>query len=216
MKETFEEEYWKANYSEPKTMDGIGNSKLHVKYLKSFLELELIDISSIIDFGFGYGYLFQDMLKAFIPYKAVGIEPSKLAFNKARARKLKPVESTKLELFNEDILTWCQRKDTPKMRFDLGICTSVFQYLSEDELKVIIPIMAKRVKYLYLTVTTDKELRRQVEDLQFDDEFALKRTSAFYKKLLSKNFTNISNKFWESKSYFNEDTSLFTDLIYRN
>ena len=156
------------------------------------------------------------MLKAFIPYKAVGIEPSKLAFNKARARKLKPVESTKLELFNEDILTWCQRKDTPKMRFDLGICTSVFQYLSEDELKVIIPIMAKRVKYLYLTVPTDKELRRQVEDLQFDDEFALKRTSAFYKKLLSKNFTNISNKFWESKSYFNEDTSLFTDLIYRN
>ena len=63
MKETFEEEYWKANYSEPKTMDGIGNSKLHVKYLKSFLELELIDISSIIDFGLDMATYFKICLK---------------------------------------------------------------------------------------------------------------------------------------------------------
>ncbi len=213
---TFEKEYWDKNYSEPKSMDCIGNAKEHCKYLKSFLSLELVDISSIIDFGFGYGYLFQQMLKTFLPYKACGLEPSKYAFNKARGRKLSPVESTKLTLLNEDILTWCKRADNSKNRFDLGICTSVFQYLTEQDLQVIIPVMAKRVKYLYLTVPTDVELDRQVEELDFHDTYAIRRSRDFYRRLMSKSFTNISSKFWESKTYFNEETTLFTDLLYRS
>lgn len=213
---TFEQEYWDKNYSQPNSMDGIGNAKDHAKYLKSFFDLELVDISTIVDLGFGYGHLFQKMMKTFIPYRACGVEPSKFAFNKARSRKLKPVESTKLKLYNESLQTWCQRKENKNLRFDLGLCNSVLQYIPTKDLEEIIPVLARRVKFLYLTVPTDIELDRQIEELDFYDSYAIRRSRKFYRSLLSKNFTNISSKLWESKSFYNEKTTLFTDLLYRS
>lgn len=215
-KKTFEIDYWKANYSEPQTMDCIGNAKQHVLYLKYLFELEFIDISSVVDLGFGYGYLFQKMLKAFIPYRASGIEPSKFAYDKATARKLCPVPSTKLTLYNESIEEWCRREETKHNRFDLGICTSVFQYLSDEEIDYIIPILSMRLKYLYLTVPTDVELDKQISDLEFDDKYAIRRSRQFYQEKLGTHFTLVSNKVWESKHYFDETTTLFSDLLYRN
>jgi trans-aconitate methyltransferase len=212
----FDKEYWDKNYSDPHSMDGIGNAKDHVKYLKSFFDLELIDVSSIVDLGFGYGHLFQSMMKTFIPYKAMGIEPSQYAFNKATKRKLKPVDSTKLELFNESVMDWVKRKDSKKLRFDLAICTSVLQYLSKEEIIALVSCLSKRVKYLYLTVPTDIELDRQIDELEFNDTYAKRRSAKFYRKILSEHFTNISSKIWESKFYFNEKTTLFTDLLYRS
>ena len=214
--DTFEQEYWTKNYSQPQSMDGIGNAKDHVNYLKAFFELEMIDVSSIVDLGFGYGYMFQKMMKAFLPYKACGIEPSKLAFNKARSRKLKPVESTNLKLHNETLQKWCERKDNKNTRFDLGLCNSVFQYIPTDDLSKIVPVLARRIKYLYLTVPTDMELDRQIEDLDFYDTYAIRRSRKFYRDLLGEHFTNISSKLWESKNYFDEKTTLFTDLLYRS
>lgn len=216
MTDSFDKDYWSHNYSEPETMDCIGNAKEHSQYLKAFFELEQIDISSIVDLGFGYGYFFQKALKTFIPYKASGIEPSEFAFKKARSRKLKPVESTELILLNESIEQWCKRAENKKVRFDLGICTSVFQYLTEEQLSEILPILSKRIKYLYLTVPTDLELDKQVEDLNFNDTYAIRRGRDFYREILGKHFTNISSKIWESKFYFNEETTLFTDLLYRS
>lgn len=214
--ETFEKEYWVKNYSQPQSMDGIGNAKDHADYLKTFMKLEMVDISSIVDLGFGYGYLFQKVMKAFLPYKACGIEPSKLAFNKARSRKLKPVESTNLKLYNESIQKWCERADNKNTRFDLALCNSVFQYITTEDLENILPIIARRVKYLYLTVPTDIELDRQIDELEFDDTYALRRSRKFYRNLVGKYFTNVSSKLWESKEYFNEKTTLFTDLLYRS
>lgn len=214
--ETFEKEYWKKNYSQPQTMDGVGNAKDHADYLKAFMNLEMVDVSSVIDLGFGYGYLFQKVLKAFLPYKACGVEPSNFAFNKARQRKLKPVESTDLKLYNESIQSWCLRSDSKHTRFDLALCNSVFQYITSEDLKEIIPVLSRRVKYLYLSVPTDIELDRQIEELEFHDTYAIRRNRKFYREILSKNFTNISSKLWESKYYFDEKTSLFTDLLYRS
>ena len=211
----FGAEYWRENYSEPETMDCIGNAKQHVEYLQAAFALEHIDISSILDLGFGYGYLFQKAMKAFIPYKACGIEPSLHAFDKARKRKLKPVDSTNLKLYNESIEDWCNRSDSKQNQFDLGICTSVFQYLTEEQLETIVPVMGRRIKYLYLTVPTDKELDRQITELDFCDKYALRRSRNFYQNILSKNFINVGNKIWESKYYFNEESSHFSDLLYR-
>lgn len=196
-------------------MDCIGNAKQHVDYLKAFFAVEFIDISSIIDLGFGLGYLFQRMLKTFLPYKACGIEPSTYAFDKARVRKLQPVESTKLSLYNESIQAWCQRKDGPHVRFDLGICTSILQYLDDDTIREVIPIIARRVKYLYLTAPTDIELKKQIENLNFHDKYAISRSREKYLELLSPHFTLVSSKVWESKFYFDEDSTLFSDLLYR-
>lgn len=213
---SFEKEYWDKNYSEPETMDCISNAKEHAKYLKSFFELEMIDISSIIDFGFGHGYLFQKVMKEFIPYRAMGIEPSKYIFDKTSKRKLIPVDSTKLKLYHESLETWCLRENSKKLQFDLALCTSVLQYIENSSLEKIVSVVSKRVKYLYLTVPTDIELKRQVEDLDFDDTYALKRSRNFYRKILSKHFTNISSKIWESKFHFNEENTNFTDLLYRS
>lgn len=212
---SFDKEYWDKNYYDPESMDGIGNAKLHAKYLKSFLELEQVDVSSIIDFGFGYGYLFQEMMKAFIPYKATGLEPSEFAFNKTSRRKLKPVESTELDLRCESIQEWCKRKEGPKVRFDLGLCNSVLQYIPDKDLPFIIETLSKRVKYLYLSVPTDTELKRQREEVDFHDTYAIGRSQSYYNRVLSKNFTFISSKFLESKYYFNKETTLFTDLLFR-
>src|SRR5688572_3896512 len=97
----FDKTYWDKNYSDPMSMDGIGNAKDHVRYLQSFLKVEHVDISTIIDLGFGYGHLFREMMKAFIPHRALGIEPSAHAFKKAKLDKLRPVESTDLQLYQE-------------------------------------------------------------------------------------------------------------------
>jgi len=210
----FDKTYWDKNYSDPMSMDGIGNAKDHVKYLQSFLAIEHVDISTIVDLGFGYGHLFREMLRAFKPHTAVGIEPSPYAFNKVKLDKLRPVPTTDLKLFQEDLITWCQTK-RKNNQFDLGICTSVFQYLSDKDLKVIIPILASRIKYLYLTVPTDVELGRQVSELEFKDEYAIHRTRDRYHKLLKNDFTFVSSRVLESKHFFNEETSHFTDLLYR-
>jgi hypothetical protein len=215
MTKNFEQEYWNHNYSEPDTMDGIGNAKAHVKYIKSVFDIEHIDISSIIDFGFGYGVMLKKLLKAYIPYKASGIEPSKLAFNKAKKKKLKPVESTNLYLYNEDLKAWCERKDSKRLHFDLGICMSVLQYIPSKDLDLILSKMAERVKFLYLTVPTDIELDKQIEDLKFHDHYAIRRSREFYQKKIGKYFTFISSRVLESKVYFDESSSSFTDLLYR-
>ena len=195
-------------------MDGIGNAKDHVRYLQAFFEVEHVDVSSIVDLGFGYAHLFREMLRAFKPHKAVGIEPSAYIFKKAKADKLRPVPTTELNLFQEDLVTWSKTK-RKKNQFDLGICTSVFQYLSEDELKEVIPVMSQRIKYLYLTVPTNVELGRQVSELEFKDEYAIHRSREKYQKILRPHFTFISARILESKYYFNEDTTSFSDLLYR-
>jgi hypothetical protein len=211
---SFDKTYWDKNYSDPMSMDGIGNAKDHVRYLKSFLTLEHVDISTIIDLGFGYGHLFREMLRAFIPHTALGIEPSPFAFKKAKPDKWRPTPSTELTLKQEDLISWSRGKKKIEP-FDLGICTSVFQYITDKDLKEIIPILSKRMRYLYLTVPTDKELERQVEDLDFKDEYAIHRSREKYQKLLRPHFTFVSARVLESKHFFDEESTSFTDLLYR-
>jgi hypothetical protein len=211
----FSQEYWEQNYHDPSSMDGIGNAKEHALYLKYLFGIEYIDVSSIIDFGFGLGYLFEEFLKTFVPYKAYGIEPSEHAFKQVKERDIRPVDSMKLSLYQQDLVNWCRKPKGRVKRFDLGICTSVFQYLSEEELREVIPVMAQRVKYLYLSVPTNIELKRQVDELEFDDTFSYKRSRTFYQRLLRKNFTFISSRLLESKDHFDEFSTSFTDLLYR-
>lgn len=211
----FKKEYWDKNYSEPDTMDCIGNSDEHVNYLYSIFNLEKIDISSIVDLGMGHGVLFREVMAKFIPYKAYGIEPSSYIFKKVKKESLRPVESTNLVLKNITIQKWLDEIDGKKQAFDLALCNSVFQYIESEDLDLIVQGLSKHIKYLYLTVPTDKELKKQVSDLEFDDEYAIARSRSFYQKLMKKHFTCVSSRLWESKYFFNEKTSLFSDLLYR-
>lgn len=215
----FSQDYWDKNYDEPEEMDGIVNAEQHARYLKSFFDVDFVDISSIIDFGFGLGHLFEKIVHEFNPYRVWGIEPSEFAFQEGHKRKLKVVPSTKVTLKQWSLTKWAEKKGDPTKKhkwFDLGICTSVFQYLSEEELNEVLPVMARMVKYLYLSVPTDYELERQVSDLEFKDEYAIRRSKEFYRQILAPHFTLIGNRILESKVHFNEDNTFFTDYLFRD
>lgn len=212
---SFDQKYWNENYSEPMTMDGIGNAGGHLKYLASVFSLELIDINSVIDLGAGYGIFLQKVVKHYMPYKVQAIEPSEFAYKKLLRKKLQLADSMQVKTAQMSLEDWCLKTTSKRENFDLGICMSVFQYLSEESLKLIIPTMAKRIKYLYLTFPTDIELKRQREDIHFYDQYALARPREFYYKLLRDSFTVVSSRVLESKYYFDQESSSFTDLFYR-
>lgn len=216
----FSENYWQANYDEPEEMDGIVNAAQHANYLKAFFDVDYVDINSVIDFGFGLGHIFERVLHEFQPYRVWGIEPSAFAFEEAKKKRmLKPAPTTKVTLKQWSLQKWAREKGDPQKKhkwFDLGLCTSVFQYLSEEEIDEVLPVMSKMVKYLYFSVPTDHELDRQVSDLNFKDEYALRRPKEFYREKLFPHFTIVGARILESKSHFNEDNTFFTDYLFRD
>jgi hypothetical protein len=212
----FSKEYWDVNYATPLEMDNIVNAKEHALYMQALFNLEYLEIESVIDLGFGLGFLFAEVLKTFNPYRAYGIEPSLFPYQEVVAKGIAPNESTKLILDNIDLVTWSQKKESKHEKtYDLGLCTSVFQYLTDEEIKTILPVMAKRIRYLYFSVPTDVELQRQIDEVEFKDEYAIHRTKEKYFKLISPHFTFISSRMLESKIHFNESTTHFTDLLFR-
>lgn len=211
----FSKEYWEVNYADPEEMDNIINAREHAAYMKAIFALEAIDISSVIDLGFGLGILFEEVMKTFIPYRAHGIEPSKFIYDQVVKRDIRPVESTKLALENTDLVSWATKESKREKLYDLGLCTSVLQYLSDEEIKIIMPVLARRIRYLYLSVPTDLELKRQIEEVKFKDEYAIHRTKERYYKLISPHFTFVSSRLLESKIHFDLDSTSFTDLLFR-
>tara|TARA_R110000868_G_scaffold204946_3_gene453218 strand:- start:84771 stop:85427 length:657 start_codon:yes stop_codon:yes gene_type:complete len=213
-KKGFSKDYWDKNYSSPKDMDGIGNAKLHAKYLASFFELEQVEIKSIVDLGFGLGFLSHAVLKKFKPWRFNGIEPSIHAYDKGSVR-IRKCEETKIKLECQSLDQWAKAQVSGARWFDLCLCTSVWQYLSEEELIQVVPTLSRMCRYLYLTVPTDKELDKQINHLDFYDDLAIRRPRQFYLDLLKPHFTLVSSRIWESKVHFNEDNTQLSELIYR-
>lgn len=210
----FDQSYWDKNYAEPKDMDGIGNAKNHASYLKSFFELEGVEINSLMDLGFGLGFLSSALIRKFKPWRFHGIEPSTPAYKKGGS-KISKLPYSKIKLECTDLVSWTKKQTADARFFDLGICTSVFQYLSDQEIKAALPVLARMFKYFYLTVPTDLELDKQINDLEFFDDLAIRRSRADYLKLLSPHFTLVSSRIWESKVHFNEENTELSDLLYR-
>lgn len=213
----FEKKYWDINYNEPDTMDGIFNAKDHARYLHAFFSIYLVDINSIIDFGAGPGKLMQQVCKAFLPYRAELIEPSTYAFNKLKHTFKSPAESMRLRFLQTDLKTWAgvnKNKSKAKV-FDLGLCNSVLQYIPDQELPLIMSAISKNVKYLYLSVPTDLEAKRMKEETDFVDPYAIHRSSQFYRDQVNPYFTIVGKGILESKAFFNQHTTLLSELLYR-
>ena len=191
----FPKDYWTSNYSDPDSMDCIGNVKEHFAYLDSLFNLEMIEIRSMVDLGFGLGAMIKEGRKKFSLKKVCGVEPSPYAFETMDAWK-KRYGIKNLTLKNMGMAQWL---DKTKGCYDLGLCNSVLQYLTTKDLEAAIPLLSRRVKYLYLTVPTDLELDFQIRDHKFKDYYARRRSQSFYQKLLKKNFTFISSRLLESR-----------------
>jgi trans-aconitate methyltransferase len=206
----FSERYWLENYGDIDDMDGIYNARDHSRYLQAIFNLDQIAIASIADFGFGPGYIFAAVLDTFKPYRSLGLEPSPSAFNKAQ----KVLQRYQPQLLQQDIASWCLDQ-SQQQRFDLGICTSVLQYIDDDVIVMVIAALAQRVKYLYLTVPTAAEQQRFVDQHQFVDHYAYSRSREQYKALLSPYFTVVSSRLLESKAFYTDKNSDFTEDLFR-
>lgn len=206
--------YWRENYGEPQIMDGVFNADRRAAALKTLFDSEYIDISSVVDLGFGLGNLLRAVVDTFIPLTVVGIDPSPQAYTKMRDAKFSDIETMSIQLEQIDLLTWCQRP-CEFAPFDLGICTSVFQYLSDPEIEIVLPILAERVRYLYFSVPIDTELEFQTETLDFHDAYAIARSRDEYREMLSEHFTIVSYRLLESNIHFDEESTNFTDFLFR-
>jgi hypothetical protein len=212
----FSKKYWDENYSELEEMDNIGNCEEHVRYLEAIFRLEQIEIRSVVDLGMGLGHLFREMVECFSPVRKLGVEPSEYAFNEALKLLIGSRHNIKkVHLKNIDLVTWAKNRTDMDKAFDLGICTSVFQYLKDEEIEFILPIMAKSIRYLYFSVPTDVEFKRQISEYDFFDEYSIHRTKEQYRNWISPHFTFVSNRVLESRFFFNDDNSKFKEQVFR-
>ena len=212
----FTRQYWDENYAKPEIMDGVYNARRKALALRALLDAEYYEVESLADFGFGLGYIFQQMIDVFLPQRVLGLEPSPYIFQLALQQPLTEVKSIDIQLVNLDLLTWCQTAhDSDRAPFDLGVCTSVFQYLSDWEIEQVLPVLARRVKYLYLNVPTDREFQYQAEELDFVDRYAISRSQADYLRMFQGHFTIVSNSVLESNVHFDVNSTYFSDLLFR-
>ena len=92
---------------------------------------------------------------------------------------------------------------------------NIDEYLSDDEILLVSEELAHANKIIYFSVPTDNELKKQREEVEFTDRFAIRRSREKYIELMSKHFTFVGNRFLESKIHYNEETTAFSELLFR-
>lgn len=209
----FGQDYWDRLYHTPGHVDGCGNAAEHAAYLRALFYLEMAHVDSIADFGFGLGRMLVAMTHAFKPSRVLGIEPSTVAFAQFDANELHVGQH---QLRNTDLLSWCQQSPDAFTFFDLGICSSVLQYLSDDELSDVIPVLAHRLKWLYLTVPTTDEYTKMDQQSGFHDPYAIARSVDHYRQLLAPHFEFVSSRLLESRRLGGLQASPFTEAVFRH
>lgn len=212
---SFNKKYWCDNYSDRQSMDGIGNAKTHARYLKTLFDLDCIEAKSIVDFGFGLGYLLKEFVSVFKPGRVVGIEPSQYAFQDFKKREQNFIANHNIELLNQSLQERFKGLGKKNETFDVGLLTSVLQYIPNNEMNDLLRKISEQVRYLYLTVPTYTELKKQRGELDFDDAYAMSRTKKYYLEALKPHFTFVSNRLVESKVFFNYRNTPFTEYLYR-
>lgn len=207
----FGEEYWRTAYAAPGQIDGTGNAHAHAAYLHSLLFLDMAPVSSIVDLGAGLGGMLHAMIARLQPARALAVEPSAWALE--RLARQAPA-GTELRVTQADIASWCTRPGDAWTYFDLGLCTSVLQYLDDDEIAAVIPELARRVRWLYLTVPTSREFAGMRAQTGFADRWAIARPATWYRSALSPHFRWVSSRLLESRRV-PEAASPFTEELYR-
>lgn len=186
-------------------IDGIDNAKEHARYLKSILDLGEVFVESIGDFGFGKGILLREIVKEFKPKRIIAIDPSKEANDKLKEQTWiqkysYKIEQTTLENFKESKI---------KKPLDLGICNSIFQYISNDDVTPAFEKLARLCKYVYFSVPTKVDYAYMKSELDFIDPYAHVRDKKFYIKAMSPYFTIVSHNLLESKIHIKESGFLY-------
>ncbi|HMV41955.1 MAG TPA: class I SAM-dependent methyltransferase [Leptospiraceae bacterium] len=201
---SFNQKYWDEMYAEEEgsVIDGIHNAKEHALYAKSILDLGEVKVKSMADLGFGKAILLKEFTKQFRPERIIAIDPSEEAVS--ILKKQKWIQSTRHKIYKSTL-----EKFNPKTKVDLGICNSVFQYISTPNIRKTYEKLAGFCKYLYFSVPTKEDYLYMEKELNFVDPYALVRTKKFYLDSLSPYFTIVSHNLLESKILINESGFLY-------
>lgn len=210
----FGDDYWDALYKRATHIDGFSNGAEHAAYLKSLMYLDMVVVSSIADLGFGPGHLFSAFVQSFQPSRALGLEPSTVAFDRLDKSAF-DVEGVCLKLLNTDVRTWTQRRPDGWTYFDLGVATSIFQYLSDRHFEEVVPVLAARFQWLYVTIPTTAEYAFMKGQSGFHDPWAHSRSADYYRRVFSQHFHFIGSRLLESKRAFKSTQSPFTEDLFR-
>lgn len=212
----FSKEYWDENYSELDTMDGVVNAREHALYLKALFRVQTINIKRILDLGCGLGHLGVAMANTFKVQSYLGVEPSAHAFKEFRDHQLENFKTNDCEIIKTDIISFLESEQFQDEKpYDLGICSSVLQYLDDDSIHDAMQSVFKKCRYLYISAPTDIELDRQIDDLEFFDRYAIRRSKEQYMKLIRPYFNFVSWRLLESKYFFDEKDTKFHDFLFR-
>lgn len=189
----FGKNYW-GMYTKLKdqTIDGVDNAFEYARYIKACLYLAEFPVKSMIDIGFGNGILFKEFLKTFKPKFSTGIEPSEFIYK--QIQKERTLKNFKTKIYNKKIEDFKFDRN-----YDLGICNSMFQYLKDSKVEPTFKKLAKNISYLYFSVPTKTDYAKMELDLNFKDEFAIKRSKEYYIKTLKPYFRMVSYNLLESK-----------------
>ncbi|MEZ4269380.1 MAG: class I SAM-dependent methyltransferase [Myxococcota bacterium] len=210
--------YWRECYADPELMDGVFNAEDHAAYLDRLLALEGVTVRTMVDLGFGLGHLTDAVIAVLRPREVEATEPSAWARERALARGLGRVRldgrPARPRIRSLDLAAWCA-EPPPAAPFDLGVCTSVLHYLDDDALALVIPALAQRMRYLYLTLPTAHDLARQRADEDFNDRHAIGRTREQWWAALSPHFTCVANRLLESRALRDPASPSFEDDLYR-
>ncbi len=194
----FDRTFWEDMYTEDdeSLIDGVYNSKEHVKYLYSILELLDIPINSIGDFGFGLGILLKAIVQKFQPERIIAIDPSTEAVQKLLKAKWHKnyTIAIKESYFQNYDTKYLERKP-----LDLAILYSVLQYFPDADVKPSLERLSKICKYLYISVPTKEDYADMKKDLNFTDPYAYSRPASFYHEARKDYFEIVSYNLWESK-----------------
>lgn len=207
---SLDQKYFEQIYSKDSLIDGDYNARSHAKYLQSLFHLVEVEVSSIVDFGFGKGKLLYECLKSFKPGRASAIDNSEYIFNKAMGQSW--VKEWRVDMKQQAIHEF----KPPTKVFDLGICNSVLQYVNDNDLEDSVERISYSCRYLYMHVPSKEDYQRLREDVDFHDTWAKVREDQVYRELLSKYFTKVSWGLWESKTMVEKDYSSFFDSLYRD
>ena len=203
----FDEEFWSMMYG--LCIDGIYNSKEHLKYCNAIFNLMRIKPKSIGDFGFGKATLLKEAIKTFKPDRIIAIEPTEKLV--ADLLKKKWIIYWNIEILQETIQSF-DISNIVNNPLTFGIFTSTMQYIQDNEVEMVFEKLSKITRYLYFTVPTINDYIRMEKQLNFVDEYAYRRSKEFYLEKLKSYFTIVSFNLLESKSFKN---SHFPEELYR-
>ena len=129
--------------------------------------------------------------------------------NKNKNKRTKSMIKSELSVY-EDFNCTCYSKKKFDGTYQLGLCVSVLQYLSDADVDIVLCEMSKQCDFLYFDVVTNEEYEIMKEGSTFHDKWAIiSRTRNWYLKIILKYWRIIGNEILESKFFYPDKTNSF-------